>query len=108
MTAVVVLHILMSIPGIDVLNAHAAVIQLHKPDAPLHQPPRHQALTPERLGHRIADTIKFSCRFRFVFDIHDLGRATLHAVGQFIGTDSGCQFGIARVLLGVPLVQLHQ
>ena len=53
---VVLLHdAVVRVPGVGVLIARAAVIELHETDAALHQAPGHQALAAEWLGGFIVE-----------------------------------------------------
>src|SRR5205807_1519235 len=53
-------NVIMRIPRIRVLDSEAAVIELHKTDAALDQPSRHQALTTEWFGGRIIEAVQFA------------------------------------------------
>ena len=108
MLRVVGLDVLVRVPGIGVLIAEPAMIQLDETNAALHQPPRHQALPSERFRDRVVEAVQLPRGRRLGFEIHDLGGASLHAIGEFVRLDPRGQFGVAGVLLEIDAVELFE
>src|SRR2546425_10317542 len=84
MRGVVLLYVLVRVPGVGVLVAEPAVIELHEAHAALHQAARHQALATEGLRHRLVETIELARGLALAVDGHGFGRAALHAVRQLV------------------------
>ncbi len=71
------------------------VKELHEPHAALDQPTSQQAIVGERRFARLGP-VHFENVLRFAIQIHQFGRARLHAKRHFEGADSRGDFRIAR------------
>ena len=108
MLGVIGLNVLMRVPGIGILIAQPAVIELHHSHSTLHQPPRHNALPRKGFGDRVVQPIKLSCGFTLSRNINRLWRHALHAVSQLVRFNSSCEFRIPRVGGCIHFIQLVQ
>ncbi len=72
----------------------AAVVELHEAHAPLHEPPRQQAVVAERPLARL-DAVHLLDRFRLLRHVGQVGDARLHPEGQLVGSDARVDLRIA-------------
>ena len=73
----------------------AAVIELHEPHAPLHEPPREQAVGRERAGLLALRPVTIERGRRLGRQIGELGHRGLHAEGHFVLRHAGGDLRIA-------------
>ncbi len=106
MFAVIAHDVAVRVPRIVAMPA--AAVQLHEPDAPLHKPPRQQALAPELLRALVVKPVQRLCRFRFLADVYHFGGMRLHPVAQFIRGDTRFQIAVAGIGAKMLLVQFAQ
>ena len=81
---------------------------LPEADAVLNQAARHQKLLSELVSRFGADAIQVLHVLRFLGQIHDTGRAELHACRELIGVDAGGDIGVELVPLAEFAVQARE
>ena len=80
---------------------------LHEPDAPLDQPPREQALPPERPDIGVVEFIRLACRSTLTVEVHRIGGTQLQSRGEFIRRDASFEQRVTATL-GMGDVELSQ
>ena len=76
------------------LILHAAAVNLHEPRAPLHEPPRHEALRRDVRAVRLIEPVEFADAFRLLRQIERVRRGGLHAVSQLEAVNARGQFAV--------------
>ena len=89
------LEIAVRIPGAGA--AIAAVKDLHKAHAALHQPAGREALLAERLRHRMIEAVEPARGCALLRKLEDLRYSGLHAEGKLIRLDAGAQGGVIGI-----------
>src|ERR1700730_15923438 len=90
------LQVAVRVPGAGA--AVAAVEDLDEAHAALHQPPRRQALLPERARHVVIQTIELARRGALLLKLEYFRHGGLHAEGQLIGLDARTQRRVVRII----------
>ena len=97
----------MPVPALLVF--HAATIDLHEANAPLHQPAGEQALLPEMRALLVLQPIKFTRGCRLLVQVERLGRRHLHAISHLEALDARGKFRFVWVFASMATIELlHQ
>ena len=104
MQLVVLVDVAVGVPVLVVVAA--AGVNLHKADAALDEPPRHQAAPAESLGAGVVESVELLRFRRFARQIDGLGSARLHPERQLVAGDAGRQLRVVAAEL--RLTQLGQ
>ncbi len=105
---VVCADVFVSVPGVEVLVAEAAVLKLDEADAAFDEAAGHEALAAEGFGVALVEAVEGFGGGGFAGEIDGFGRGALHAVGEFVAFESGGEFRVGGSLGGVDRVEFGE
>ena len=105
---VVCADVFVGVPGIEILVAEAAVIELDEADTAFDETAGHEALATEGFGVALVEAVEGFGGGGFTGQVDGFGRGALHAVGEFVAFEAGGEFGVSRGLGGVDRVEFGE